>query len=282
MFIKVFGERNTGTHFLIQLLRDNTNAELLIHEDGPRQRSRENFNKILTCYPHFAEKNQALRSLIIERFIDSDRERDFAENYGWKHAAVNAEELKRNPKFHNTLFVCLIRNPWRFISALHRRPYNIFPAPKTSLEEFIQSPLLANARDNLIEPYISSPVELWNKKVASYIDLKDTCPTNVVIAYYEEIICDIPAFLSSLRFFCKTKAEPVIPTRSTKRDTKTLTRDNKTFSDYKAEVERYSPQHALGVKACNLITERINTNIFEQTIYKQYSQYNEAFSSSLI
>jgi len=275
MFIKVFGERNTGTHFLIKLLRKNTNAELLVHPDGASEATHKNFEHIIACYPDLVKGNPALRSAILERLIDSDRSKDFSDYYGWKHAAVNTNQLKQNPKFEKTLFICLIRNPWRFISALHRRPYNLFPQPFQHLTDFIQQPLIMNSRDNLIESYISSPVELWNKKTESYLKLKNDCPTNVVIAYYEDVICDVSRFLNSLQFFCEVKSPPKIPNQSTKRDIKTREQDKKTFSDYKDEVERYSPLSALGDKACNLIAERIDKYVFRKTYYAQHSQYSQ-------
>ena len=275
MFIKVFGERNTGTHFLIKLLRNNTNAELLVHPDGASEGTRKNFERMVACYPDLTKSNPALRSLILERLIDSDRAKDIPEYYGWKHAAVNAIQLQQNPKFEKTLFVCLVRNPWRFISALQRRPYNLFPRPQTDLSDFIQQPILTNARDNLAESYLSSPVELWNKKTESYLKLKTDCPTNVVIAYYEDVICDVSKFLNGLQFFCEVKSPAKIPKRSTKRDTKTHERDEKTFSDYKTEVEQYSPLESLGDKACSLIAERIDLNIFQKTYYAQHPQYSQ-------
>lgn len=278
MFIKVFGERNTGTHFLIKLLRNNTDAELLVHPDGASDETRKNFEHIITCNPDITQSNPALRSIILERLIDSDRMKNIPEYYGWKHAAVSANQLKQNPKFEQTLFICLIRNPWRFVSALHRRPYNLFPKPCTDLTEFIQKPILTNARDNLTESYLSSPVDLWNKKTDSYLQLKKSCPANVAIAYYEDVICDVPRFLNDLQFFCEIKSPPKIPNQSTKRDTKTHERDEKTFSDYKNEVEHYSPLTALGERACHLIAERIDQDVFRQTYYAQNPQYSQHIS----
>ncbi len=275
MFIKVFGERNTGTHFLIKLLRNNTNAELLVHPDGASEASRRNLEHIITCNPNLTKGNPALRSIILERLIDSDRAKDIPEFYGWKHAAVSSNQLKQNPKFEQTLFICLIRNPWRFVSALHRRPYNLFPQPSEDLTNFIQQPILTNARDNLVESYLSSPVELWNRKTESYLELKKNCPTNVAIAYYEDIICDVSRFLNNLQFFCEVKSPPKVPSRSTKRDTKTHERDEKTFSDYKNEVEQYSPLTSLGEKACSLIAERIDLDVFQKTYYAQHPQYSK-------
>lgn len=278
MFIKVFGERNTGTHFLIKLLRNNTDAELLVHPDGASDETRTNLKNMLACHPGITDKNPALRAIILERLIDSDRTKDIPDYYGWKHAAVSADQLKQNPKFEQTLFICLIRNPWRFVSALHRRPYNLFPKPCASLTQFIQKPILTNVRDNLTESYLSSPVELWNKKTESYLQLKKTCPANVAIVYYEDVICDVSRFLNNLQFFCKIKSPLKIPNQSTKRNIKTQERDKKTFSDYKKEVQHYSPLIALGERDCHLIAERIDLDVYQQTYYAKNPQYSEHIS----
>ena len=55
-------------------------------------------------------------------------------------------------------------------------------------------------------------------------------------------------------------------------------RDEKTFSDYKNEVEHYSPLTALGERACHLIAERIDQDVFRQTYYAQNPQYSQHIS----
>ena len=270
MFVKVYGERNTGTHFLSKLLKINTDLAELRARKVTRKKSE--LKKLLSSFSSI-EQSPVMRRLIRERLIDAQRERQFEENFGWKHAAVDIRRVEMNPQFDQTLFICLIRNPWRFISALHRRPYNYLPEVADSLKDFIVSPLIANSRDGLKNVFQPNPVELWNQKVASYLEFAGKYPENVRILYYESLLMDVEGFLKSIKDCCKVKPKTKIPSRSTKRSIKTSKRDSKTFQDYKREVEQYDPSNALGFEKAVLIQQRLDKNVFAKTLYASLRQY---------
>ena len=130
MYIKVFGERNTGTNFLCKLLKDNSNLNCLEH--GSNKNINDLKNELIQ--KHFIQTSlnkqldkQQLFALIKEQLIDKQRSLEFNLNFGWKHAKINPDRIKKCPLYEKTIFICLIRNPWRFTYALHKRPYNIFP-----------------------------------------------------------------------------------------------------------------------------------------------------------
>jgi hypothetical protein len=204
--------------------------------------------------------------MIKERLIDTETANSFCKNFGWKHAAISPQQMQKSSLFEDTLFICLIRNPWRFISALHRRPYHYIPAAKKELEDFIQSPLLTNARDGLEDFVLSTPVDLWNKKIASYQTFQLLYPERVKIVYYEEVITEIDSFLHLLTPFCSVNNEKSVPISSTKND-------NKTFIDYKKEVELYSPIKSIGKKCTSLITQKLNKRVFKKTIYRSLPNF---------
>lgn len=264
-YIKVFGERNTGTNFLVELLDSNTNLRHLIHRD--KTRNRAELNKLVSAYPRL-KKSEISRKIILERITDAKREKDFLNNFGWKHAAINSDKMEKSDLFQDTLFLCLIRNPWRFISALHKRPYNYLPKAKKELRSFIQSPLITTTRDGLEESLLNTPVDLWNKKVASYQHFQRVHPERVMILYYEEIMNDIDHFLLELKPFCKVSKQTKIPISSTKKD-------KKTFNDYRREVQLYSPLESIGAKCTKLITKKLDKRIFNQTIYKKLSNFKD-------
>lgn len=264
MFAKVFGERNTGTNFLVKLLKLNTNLTNLTHPRGLS--GAENFNRLIESYPSLASSRVA-KQFIRQRLLDSERKKDFSVNYGWKHAALDYRQIQEQPRFADTLFLCLVRNPWRFTSALHRRPYNYLPEASKDLKKFITSPLITNERDGLVEACLETPVDLWNKKVLSYFDFASHHPVNVQVVYYEQIISNIDSFFDGLLKFCDVNVHRSIPQESTKKDAKS-------FTDYKREVENYSPVEALGNEVTKLISERIDKRVFQQTIYNSLDQYD--------
>lgn len=260
-FVKVFGERNTGTNFLNQLLRLNTSLKVLGH--GGNQScvvKTESICKASNVVSPLAKK------FIFERMIDAERSKEFMENYGWKHAAVSWPKLKASEKYDETLFVCIIRNPWRFLTALHRRPYSLLPPPSGDFSSFLRSPLVANVRDGLDDAFLIDPVELWNQKVNSYHLLKRQSSQNVLVVYYEEIVEDIEVFMNMLGELCGLEfGSLVIPMKSTKGETKN-------FSDYRLEVQNYNPLDAMSKADADYICTRVDKNLIDQSPY--LSLYN--------
>ncbi len=264
MFAKVFGERNTGTNFLVKLLDANTNLINLTHSNKNDYKKRR--MQQLTLWNAKELKSEQTRDFLKQRLVDAEREREFHLNFGWKHAKIQIERIENLPRFKDTLFICLIRNPWRFISALHRRPYNYLPKSKKNFEDFILSPLITNQRDGITDCFLDNPVELWNLKVNSYFNFAQKHPSNVRIVYYEEIMQDTQQFLDNLSSFCCLKNNIIIPQESTKND-------KKTFEDYKQEVLNYSPLKVLGDKPTELISDRLDHTVFAKTIYSKMTSF---------
>lgn len=264
MHVKIFGERNTGTNFLNQLLRKNTDLKLLNHGSNNTARKRKdtllrNINK------YMGEKSEngvriSKATNILDRLIDQQRKDEYTLNYGWKHSAIEYEKLKTNDLYNETIFICLIRNPWRFVSSLHRRPYNLYPKVKCDLVEFIKMPFLANERDGIKDIYLSNPVDLWNQKVESYFEVAKKSD-RIMICYYEDIMINMPEFMERLRPYCKISNKIEIPINSTKGDAKT-------FDDYKKETQSYNPKKDLGEEVYDLIRRRLKEDVLSMTIYK--------------
>jgi hypothetical protein len=264
MYCKIFGERNTGTNFLTKIIRLNTDLQH-IDSSSIRRSSQKKDAIIRNCIqknliPVSAPIiNQYLAPLVLDRFIDEQREDEFAITFGWKHARILKDKIMQSQRYSDTLFICLIRNPWRFISALHKRPYNLFPKVKCTLEEFIAMPCLANQRDGLEDLLVINPVDFWNQKVSSYFSFADES-NQVLIIYYEELVCDPESFLNKLRTFCKVSDKMTIPSNSTKGDPRS-------FDDYRQEALHYDARKTLGNLAYTMILERLDHKVLEKTIY---------------
>ena len=260
--VKVFGERNTGTNFLNQLLTRNTDLNVLGHgnNDIPRQKLKELKQSAVRigCVDKLSPQ---VNRLVLNRLIDEQRKNEYLDNFGWKHARVLVDDLEMSPHKNSTLFIFLIRNPWRFVSALHRRPYNLFPAPRpgSNLSCFVESQILANERDNMPSLLVNNPVELWNEKVKSYFDCCEVLD-NAIICYYENIVTAVDEFVAAISPVCSVSKEVQIPIDSTKND-------NKTFDQYRQEVLSYDPVKILGDDVYSKILERIDVNVLRRTIY---------------
>lgn len=255
-YVKVFGERNTGTNFLNQLLKENTTLKVLEHGENKRHKERA-----LEIYKKHKITEKLAQKIILERLIDNERENEFSHNFGWKHSAPSLQKIKAQKIYEKTLFICLIRNPWRFLTSLHHRPYNLIPVPGPNFSDFIRSPFLTNSRDGLSDNFIKSPVELWNKKVGSYQALQNKTNGNVITTYYEEIIINLSEFMYSLSQHCEIKSgKIVVPHKSTKGD-------NKNFEEYRAEAISYDPLKFMSKDDALYIHQKLDTSVIKETPY---------------
>lgn len=260
-YLKVFGERNTGTNFVCKLVSANSNLISLDHSSSPV--SIDRLARIMNDKPLLTRLMPLSRRLIFNRLLDQERKDNFPFDFGWKHAVVDDKRLRTSPKFASTLFIFLVRNPWRFVSALHKRPYNILPNPPHNLSDFVESSFLANERDCLPSNFVQSPVDFWNLKVKSYFSCEQKVE-NALVCYYENITQFPEAFLHSLRPYCEINDTLFVPTESTKGD-------NKTFKDYQKEAIAYDPIEELGEKIYNKILSRLDQETLRKTPYWQES-----------
>lgn len=256
-FVKVFGERNTGTNFLNQLIRKNTN--LIVLEHGNNSLSKERFNSLRRGFPFWQRYSPALKSLVLDRLIDQQRNDEYLENFGWKHAFVDVKDLEVSPRFDQTFFIFLVRNPWRFVSALHRRPYNLFPRKKCNISEFVDSCFIANERDRLPCNFVESPIDFWNLKVDSYFKSRELID-NSLICYYEDVMRSPHHFLKLLAPYCDVSGTFDIPNESTKGD-------KKVFADYQKEAAAYDPKTELGEDAYLKILAKLDEKTLRKTPY---------------
>ena len=67
-------------------------------------------------------------------------------------------------------FLTITKNPYSWLLSLHRRPYHQKIDRNLSFEQFLQSKWTTLKRDNSA-PVLNSPIELWNKKNRSYLNL---------------------------------------------------------------------------------------------------------------
>lgn len=152
--VKVFGERNTGTNYLSELL----NLNLAVHELPGT-----------VPYPVFmAQKmvpgsEELLRDLYF-RFT-------FNRNFGWKHTLISdlASALEEDAP-DDIFFVSITKNPYSWLLSLHRRPYHQEQLTALSFEEFIRTPWHTVGRENA-PAVVSNPIELWNMKNGAYVAL---------------------------------------------------------------------------------------------------------------
>jgi hypothetical protein len=153
--IKLYGERNTNTNYLSQLIRLNLEAGELRGVVPPA------VMRLQSRLPG----EEWLRDLYFAMTYDR--------NLGWKHSwAEPAKRIARCTAFtdNDLVFVTTTKNPYSWLWSLFRRPYHQRGATKPDFMTFLTSPWLTVGRDRITHR-LQSPIELWNIKNSSYLQL---------------------------------------------------------------------------------------------------------------
>jgi len=155
--IKIYGERNTNTNYLEQLIRLNLDVTQI---PGVVPRYVKTIQKVLPG-----------KEWLRNRYFSFTPYR----NLGWKHGRVLSEPDLRHFDILNR-GICLVsitKNPYSWLMSLYRKPYSHqYRGGKPDFETFLTTPWKTVARDNC-ERVLASPVELWNIKNASYLLLEN-------------------------------------------------------------------------------------------------------------
>ena len=161
--LKLYGERNTGTSYLSKIIEKNLRVKLM---PG-------------TLPEIILKKTRKLKRILSEeRMEEIYFYLMFHQNLGWKHMLVrNADDLcKYAICARNLSFVTLTKNPYSWLLSLHRNPYHHYHSRKQDFETFLTSAWRTLGHEN-IPGVIKNPVELWNIKNSSYLQLKNHFPT---------------------------------------------------------------------------------------------------------
>ncbi len=181
-YIKLYGERNTGSRYLNRLLELNLEAACL---EGTAPRWAALLNSLSPG------KNN-----VLDRYF----ERTFARNLGWKHAQVRVERLlSLGNAIRNVHFVTLVKNPYSWLLSLARRPYHRKDADagaEADIESLLRSEWITVGRDNG-PPAYRDAIDLWNSKVRSYVELSGQLPTTFLT--YEALVEDPQSAVDRIR-----------------------------------------------------------------------------------
>lgn len=210
-FIKVYGERNTNTNYLSELIRLNLHATEI---PGTVPSIIMKMQKILPG-------NELVRDIYFHL--------TYGRNLGWKHTLVKPQEELRKYKSvdSNLIFITITKNPYSWLLSLYRNPYHQYFNEKLSFEEFIKREWKTIGRDNT-QGDLSSPIELWNVKNKSYLQLDIKKTINITT---EDLFQDAGKVIHRIseRFSIERKSGEFI---NYERSTKSKDKDGTYYRDY--------------------------------------------------
>lgn len=179
--LKLYGERNTGTRYLQNLIGRNLDAVLLRGTAPPL---------VQRLFPG----HEWLRDLYFQ--LTGHR------NLGWKHALPPSAERLRQPRFQNTFFVTLTKNPYAFLLSLYRRPYHARRQYAT-FNKFLAGPW-ETVRREWSPPQFQNPMDLWNRKNGGYLELARHVPT--LHLRYEDLLADPANVVQRIADLCSARS----------------------------------------------------------------------------
>lgn len=159
-FVKVFGERNTGTRALLQMLRRSGEVSLRMAGAGSVAEQRRRAELEARISEQFTG---AWRKLYMDALRDNLRHRTDP-LVTWKHAAPEWHQSFAEERA-NVIF--MVRNPYSWALSMVRRPYHIAGRRPAGLEELLTRPWLTQRRDNtgILLPDVMA---LWHAKLDAY------------------------------------------------------------------------------------------------------------------
>ena len=161
--IKIYGERNTNTNYMSKLIELNLDAKEVPGVVSPLIKKMQ---KILPG-------NELVKDIYFYL--------TYKNNLGWKHTCVKPLERLARYKLVNSdlAFLTITKNPYSWLLSLYRRPYHQYYSNKPSFEMFLRLPWKTIGRDNIDDSMLKNPIELWNIKNNSYLQLSGEKTLNV-------------------------------------------------------------------------------------------------------
>lgn len=223
MAVKIFGERNTGTNALLQLLKLNSESEF-----HPGTMSELDY--------YAAKKTAVLQSLGLkpekrEKMTDKVFEgRPLLQR--WKHSATHAT-LDEIETVEDTKFIFTVRSPLSWLVGLYKRPYHMLVEKPQSLTSFAETNWIPVKRENLALNFYR-PLDLLEEKWRSYLNLMELLERQGIeyrIVKFEDFVANQNLVFKKLRPLIDTPATSFI---ELSQSTKEKDKDSKYYAMYYA------------------------------------------------
>jgi len=166
-YIKIYGERNSGTTYLQALVAANLDVAILPGV-APRRLRR------------LFRNNEAVIDLYFRLTT--------ARNLGWKHRIAPAPQELQHAALpaSRVLFLIISKNPYAWLLSLFRHPYH-YQGELTTFEAFLAQTWRTVGREGHPAPF-ANPIDMWNAKHASYLQLAQSA--RCFFIRYEDILSD--------------------------------------------------------------------------------------------
>ncbi|WP_282026694.1 hypothetical protein [Limimaricola cinnabarinus] len=240
--VKIFGERNTSTNAIGQVLKNNCKVTLL-------PSTARDLDKLFTMKRTTLEKI-GISQGTIEKWIDSYF-KNASPLFTWKHAATTFSDIGA---FRNCHTVFCVRDPASWLLGLYKRPYHILCDKEQSFEDFLKRPWHPVARDRIGSEALA-PTDLYNLKIRSYLSLISQLKArgySYSIINFEEFAIDQDNSTSSLRKSLESRSSSFKPLETSTKD------KNKNSNYYKIYYGKEMWRQEISGKSMDAIRKSID------------------------
>ena len=224
--IKLFGERNTATRAVKQMLR-TTDGVTLINSKRPDELGNVEWANLVASINLYIQDDW--------RKVFMDALRDNVAHYNaplamWKHAAPNWDDTFVD---QDVCTIFCVRNPYSWALSMACKPYHMKARRTDDFLTFIKRPWLTERRDNT-GIILRSVMDLWNMKLRAYVGFADQAElSNGKYAYlrFEDLVENPTAALSKTLCAFGASVAPDPISESTKNHGKPLSELQKYYDN---------------------------------------------------
>ena len=244
--IKVFGERNTATRAVLGMI-DAASGIQGVAQDEATSEAVEPFDAMI-------EKVEAAYRGPWKRVYREAIKDLRAEHLGplgaWKHSAPVYDPVYRE---EGVGVIFMVRNPYSWITSLHRRPYHNMGRRLQSLTDFLDLPWMTVGRDNL-DRILPSPVMLWPLKIRAYRGFE-------AAAKADGVACTWVRFEEFVQFPVPTLARALRELNLPSEGLTALARSTKPFGALPKERRAFYGQELWREALCHGAVARVNASV---------------------
>ncbi len=172
--VKIYGERNTGTNYLTELLNSNAPVTVLEGRAPRRHPALILTRNIRKLAPGFG---RGLHEATLDYFFS----KRFNKTLGWKHMSPSPARIGPEA-LAEVRFLMVTKNPYSWALSLFKKPYHV-GGRDAHFEDFLSRKLpVMETRENT-GPDPLTPIEAWNHKMRGYLALKDAARFATIIRY---------------------------------------------------------------------------------------------------
>lgn len=220
MKIKIFGERNTGTNVIKEMIKTNTKS--FVFPGTAREVSNSIGEEIRARKKAGLLGNEEKEQMIDEVFSGLDLLRQ------WKHTATR---FQLNNDISDTHFIFTVREPRSWLVGLFKKPYHILVDKPDNFTDFATLDWRVVARDNVAKPCYK-PMDLYAEKLYSYMEFINELEKKNIsysVVRFESFVQNQEAIFDDLKYYFDS---PSTEFREVNDSTKDKAKDSQFYKQY--------------------------------------------------